>query len=91
MTIHVFHVPCVAASRRSQVWLWLIEFSSVALDCLTLSRVTVFFPDGSHIKPEDSFNPLFKAILQSMPWDVGHKTCEFFKVKVVHSRRKNIV
>ena len=40
---------------------WLSEFSGVALSCFTLSR-WIIFPDVSLIKPEDSFNPLFKAV-----------------------------
>ena len=46
---------------------WLIEFCDVALSCFTLSRLTTF-PDVSLIKPEDSFSPLFKAVLYSVSW-----------------------
>ena len=45
----------------------LTDFSGVALSCFTLSRLTVF-PDVLSVQPEDSLNPLFKAILYSVSW-----------------------
>ena len=39
--------------------------------CFTLSRLIIFSPDVSLIKPEDSLNPLFQVIVQSVPW-VSH-------------------
>ena len=47
---------------RCRVWPRLSEFSGVVLSCFTISSSTVF-TDVSLIKPEDSFNPFFKAIL----------------------------
>ena len=43
--------------ERCRVWRWLNEFSGVVLSCFSLTG----FADVSLIKPEDSFNPLFKA------------------------------
>ena len=37
------------------------------MSCFTLSRFTIF-PDVLFVKPEDSLNPLFKAILYSVSW-----------------------
>ena len=44
---------------------WVCEFSGVALSCFTLSRSTIF-SDVSLIKPEDSLNPFFNAVLFSV-------------------------
>ena len=49
------------------VWPWLSEFSDVVLSCFTPSRSAIF-TDVSLIKPKDSFNPLFKAVLYSVSW-----------------------
>ena len=65
--IHNFITCRVSTQGRCRVWLWLIEFSGVALSCFTLSRLTVF-PDVLSVQPEDSLNPLFKAILYSVSW-----------------------
>ena len=73
----LFHVPCleayftcrVSTQGRCHFCPWLSEFSSaVVLNCSRLSRSTIF-ADASLVKPpEDSFNPLFKAILYSVSW-----------------------
>ena len=47
------------------VWPRFAEFSGVAMSCFALSRSAVF-ADVSRIKPEDPFNPVFKAILYSL-------------------------
>ena len=46
---------------------WLNEFNGVAQSCFTLSCLAIF-AGVSLTKREDSFNPLFKAILRSMAW-----------------------
>ena len=50
---------CAVCRRMgaADVWLWLIEFSGVALSCFTFSRLTIP-PDVPLTKPEDSFNPV---------------------------------
>ena len=52
---------------RCHFWPWFSEFSSVVLNycCFTLSRSTIFMA-VSLTKPQNSFNPLFKAVLYSV-------------------------
>ena len=57
----------VSMRGRGPVWSWMIEFSGVALSCRTFVDLQLF-PDLSIIKPEDTFSPLFKLNLYSMPW-----------------------
>ena len=52
-----------------------LEFSTVALSCFTLSRLTIF-PGASLLKPEVSFNPLFVAILYFNVWVWKPVKCE---------------
>ena len=54
--------PCNDCHTRP----WLSELGAVVPCCFSLSGSTNF-RDVLLIKPEESFNPLFKAILQSMP------------------------
>ena len=65
--IHNFLTCRLSKHGHCCVWPWLIEFSGVAMSCFTLSRFTIF-PDVLFVKPEDSLNPLFKAILYSVSW-----------------------
>ena len=53
---------------------WLIEFNGDALSCFAHSRMTIF-PAVPLINPEDSLNPLFKAVLDSVSV-MGQETCE---------------
>ena len=57
---------------RCHVWPRLGEFSGVVLHSFTLCRSSGF-TDVSLIKPENSFNQLFKVILYSCP--IGQKSC----------------
>ena len=65
---------CMNAAIIIYVVPWLIERSRVALGCFTLFRL-VILPDVSLLKPEDSFNQLFKAIFYSVSY-MRHETCE---------------
>ena len=68
-TLNMNNVFTCRVSIRCHVWPWLIEFSHVVSSCFTISRLTIF-PEVSLLKPEDSFSPLFKAILYSVTkWD----------------------
>ena len=53
--------------QRCHVWPWLSEFSGVLQSCFALSPSTIF-TQVRLIKPEDSFNPLLKAISYSVSW-----------------------
>ena len=57
----------ISMQRRYHVWHRLSEFSGDLLNCFTLSNLTTF-TDVSLVKPEHSFNQLFKAILYSVSW-----------------------
>ena len=60
-------VSRVSKRELRQAWPWLSEFIGVVPSRFRLSRATIFTA-ASLIKPEDSVNPLFKAILYSGSW-----------------------
>lgn len=57
----------VSKRELRQAWPWLSESIGVVPSRFRLSRATIFTA-ASLIKPEDSVNPLFKAILYSGSW-----------------------
>jgi len=57
----------VSMQRHCHAWPWLSELSSVIQSRFTLSLSRVFTV-ASLVKPEDTFNPSFKAILYSASW-----------------------
>ena len=75
----------------ASVWLWLIEFSGVALSCVTLSRrTTIQFPDvtvsGILVQPR-----VVQGNNYSLFSVMGHETCvyqvqfsaEFARTKII--------
>ena len=76
-------------SMHGRCYVWqpcLIDSSGAALSCFTLSRLTVF-PAVSLITPEDSFSPLFQAILYSLSWarkHVNSDTCGHIRKSVYY-------
>ena len=62
----LFHVLGFAEwALHCHVWHWLSELRSFVLSYFKLSRSAIF-TDVSFIEPEDSFEPLFKAVPYSM-------------------------
>ena len=65
--VHKLFMCHVLMHGRCHAGSWLIEFSGVAPSCFTF-LVWPFKKKKKKVKPEDMFNPLFKAILYSVSW-----------------------